>query len=130
MLSVQPHAPIPEVKKMLLEALKLRGVQAINGDVLPEESESIELAILNDRSDPEKGWKRLTMVPETNGGTSKNAGRSGNTVLGAGLATGHWVAFRFRQPGETNGLDADDEETSWDVVLPTFDEGEEGHEGM
>lgn len=128
MLSVQPHEPIPDLKKTLLEALKLRGVQAINGDPVPEKPESIELGVLIDRSDPEKGWKRLTTGSEANEDAQKNAGRFGNTVLAAGLATGHWVAFRFRQPVESNGVDADDEETSWDVILPTFDEGEDEEE--
>jgi hypothetical protein len=135
LLSLQPHEQLQAVKRKLLQALKERDVREINSDIVPDDPAEIEFGIPIDRSDLEKGWTRLK-TNTSNEETEKKSGRAlADTVLDADLGNGNWVAFRFRKdikPEETKedetamSLDLDD--PGWDVVVPSFDDEEEGLE--
>ncbi|KAJ5386740.1 hypothetical protein N7509_009281 [Penicillium cosmopolitanum] len=135
LLSLQPHEQLQAVKQKVLQALKERDVREINGDIVPDDPAEIEFGIPIDRSDLEKGWTRLK-TNTSNEETEKKSGRTlADTVLDADLGNGNWVAFRFRKdikPEETKeeetamSLDLDD--PGWDVVVPSFDDEEEGLE--
>ncbi|KAJ5988775.1 hypothetical protein N7481_003985 [Penicillium waksmanii] len=135
LLSLQPHEQLQAVKRKVLQALKERDVREINGDIVPDDPAEIEFGIPIDRSDLEKGWTRLK-TNTSNEETGKNSGSAlADTVLDADLGNGNWVAFRFGKdikPEETKedetamSLDLDD--PGWDVVVPSFDDEEEGLE--
>lgn len=126
------------MKQKVLHALKERDVREINGGIVPDDAAEIEFGIPIDRSDLEKGWTRLK-TNTSNEETGKNSGRAlADTVLDADLGNGNWVAFRFRkdmkaeeskedeEDGTAMSLDLDD--PGWDVVVPSFEEEEEGPE--
>lgn len=121
LLSLQPHEPLTAVKEKLLQALKSREVHEINGDPIPEDPAHIELGIPVDRSELEKGWTCLVKAdPTVQDGVAKGTGKTGDTVLSAGLENGHVVAFRFLRADEVEKDDGD-----WDVIIPSFDDEEE-----
>ncbi|KAJ5130990.1 uncharacterized protein N7515_007029 [Penicillium bovifimosum] len=120
-LMLQPHVSLETTKEKLLEALRARGLNDINGDPLPDDSFDIEFGELVDKSDYEKGWKLIqTDTPDLviEGAPKKNKGKSTNesiTLLEAGLENGHSIAFRFRKPGEG-------EDPGWDVIMPSYED--------
>ncbi|KAF3386523.1 hypothetical protein F1880_000556 [Penicillium rolfsii] len=127
LLSLQSHEPLTAAKEKLLEALQSRNVTDVNGDPVPSDPTLIELGVPVDRSDLEKGWK-LLQTDEAKATAGKKA--SSGTILAAGLASGHLVAFRFRKPGDvpaSDEVDGDIElnDPGWDVVMPSFDDEEE-----
>lgn len=135
LLSLQPHEQLLTVKEKLLRALKERDVREINGDPVPNDSTEIDFGMPIDRSDLDKGWTRLKTSTSSEGSGNKSSRALAGTILDAGLGEGNWVAFRFRKPeiaeetGEdeiARSLDLDD--PSWDVVVPRFDDEEEGLE--
>lgn len=129
----QLHETLDTAKDKLLEALKSRGLNDINGDSIPDSSFDIELGVPVDRADLEKGWKHLEAdeleldeddVPKKNKGKSK---KDSLTLLEAGVQNGHAIAFRFRtyneaQNGDEMNLDVGD--PGWDVVVPDYDDEE------
>jgi hypothetical protein len=127
LLSLQPHEPLAAVKEKLLEAFKSRNMTEVNGEPVPSDPTLIEFGVPVDRSDLEKGWNLLP-TDETKATAGRKA--SSGTILAAGLASGHLVAFRFRKPGdvpESDEVDRDIElnDPGWDVVIPSFDDEEE-----
>jgi hypothetical protein len=130
LLSLQPHEPLTAVKEKLLEAFKSRNMTEVNGEPIPSESALIEFGVPVDRSDLEKGWNLLQTDGADAAKTTAGKRASSGTILAAGLASGHLVAFRFRKPGDvpaSDEVDADIElnDPGWDVVIPSFDDEEE-----
>ncbi|KAJ5551542.1 hypothetical protein N7535_000514 [Penicillium sp. DV-2018c] len=119
-LMLQPHVSLETTKEKLLEGLRARGLNDINGDPLPDDSFDIEFGEPVDKSDYEKGWRLLqaeTQGLEDEGSLKKNKGKSANesiTLLEAGIENGHSIAFRFRKPNE--------EDPGWDVIMPSFED--------
>jgi hypothetical protein len=112
---------------MLLEAFKSRNMTEVNGEPVPSDPTLIEFGVPVDRSDLEKGWN-LLQSDGAKGTAGKKA--SSGTILAAGLASGHLVAFRFRQARDvpaSDDVDGDIElnDPGWDVVTPSFDDEEE-----
>lgn len=100
----------------------------INAETVPSDPTHVELGVLVDRSDVEKGWTPLS--PRSGNATKAGGGKkaSQDTLLLAGLDNGHLVAFRFRDPSdasEAGGADTDSQDPGWDVVIPSFDDEEE-----
>jgi hypothetical protein len=121
LLMMQPHVSLAIAKEKLLEALRARGLNDINGDPLPDDSFDIEFGEPVDRADYEKGWKPLqadTQDLDIDGGLKKNKGKSTNespTLLEAGFENGHPIAFRFRKPSEGQN-------PGWDVIMPSYED--------
>ncbi|KAJ5208567.1 hypothetical protein N7449_002946 [Penicillium cf. viridicatum] len=114
LLMLQPHEPLDFTKERLLDALKSREVTEINGDIVPDDPNGVEFGEPVDRTDLEKGWKRLKSQNES------------VTLMEVGLQNGHSVAFRFHKSteGQHGGvnMDLDGEDPGWDVVMPTYND--------
>jgi len=134
LLMLQPHETLDSAKEKLLQALKSRALNDINGDPIPDDSFDIELGVPMDRANPEKGWMRLEAdSPELDeeGAPKKNKGKSKKespSLLDSGIQNGHVIAFRFRKP-DANGhidldMDLDVEDPGWDVMIPSLDDEE------
>jgi hypothetical protein len=139
LLSLLPTSTFDDIKVLLLAALKSRN--ALN---MPERADSIEFGVLADRRDASKGWIPITVRAQEIA-TGKNAKKpvsgkknaSNNSVEGAGLVDGSWVAWRVRTNGaeeETIRTDEDgdveivvegEEDLGWDVVIPKYEDDEE-----
>ncbi|OQE19816.1 hypothetical protein PENSTE_c014G07152 [Penicillium steckii] len=135
LLSLQPHEQLDSVRQKLLEALRGRDVREINGDIVPDDPAEIEFGVPIDRSDIEKGWTRLRSNSSKEGNENKAARALANTVLDSDLGNGNWVAFRFRKPGTSEETEQDEtamsldlDDPGWDVIIPSFDDEEEGAE--
>jgi len=146
-LSVPPMQPFPQIKSLLLAALRSRNITTMPNSTipLPTSPEDLELGVLADRKDPSKGWVPMEIkeqeVADAKGGKRKLGGRKSalnESPLGAGLVDGSWVAYRIKparqeKENETHVEEKDviedvdiDEDPGWDVVLPSFEEEEEG----
>ena len=144
LLSVSPSQSFPEIKSLLLSALKSRGITSLstpNGEPLPLPSDPDDLGfgILAEKKDPSKGWISLESIDSTKP-SKKSPGRpkvpaGANTPDAAGLGDGSIVAYRIRKPGkgkereksvgddEDEDLDVDVEnDPGWDVILPSFED--------
>ena len=134
-----PSETIATAKESLLNALQSRGLQDINGDIIPEDPSEIEFGIPVDKNDLEKGWTRLEIegpafdnedVPKR-GAAKKSTGAP--TLQAAEIRNGQPIAFRFRKPkGESEETGMGDEmidleldDPGWDVVVPSLDDEEE-----
>lgn len=139
LLSVQPSSTLDDVKALLLAALNSR-----NTPDIPESPIHIELGVLADRRDASKGWVDLLLRAQdlAAGKTAKKAvgGKKNvlnNSVEGAGLVDGSWVAWRARtsgakdekvvtdEDGDAVVVDIEEVEVPWDVVIPRYEEDEE-----
>ncbi|CAG8187729.1 unnamed protein product [Penicillium olsonii] len=128
LLMIQPHETLDLVKEILLQSLKSRALDNINGDSVPDNSFDIELGVPIDRADLGKGWRSLEVdlseLDEDNA-SKKNKGKSKKqspTLLETGIQEGHTVAFRFRNNQSQNQMDLDIEDPGWDVIMPSYDE--------
>jgi hypothetical protein len=140
LLSVQPTSTFDDIKVLLLAALKSRNVPDI-----PESPAALELGVLADRRDTSKGWVTLHQrVQELATGKHAKKAASGkksalnDSVEGAGLVDGSWVAWRVRsrvgkdenvptdEDGDEMSIDIDaEEDPGWDVVIPSYEDEEE-----
>lgn len=131
-LLVSPTEPLEGIRKTLLKALQVRGIEEINGVQIPEQPSEIELGVPIDRNNLEKGWVRLELA----NGDSSNTGSKKNAIIGDSpqaldLRDSQAVAFRFRSRGreeinangEESDMDVDD--LGWDVMIPTYEDDEE-----
>lgn len=130
---LQLHETLDSIKENLLQALKSRDLNEINGDPIPVDFADIELGVPVDRSDLDKGWKNLeadTLELEEGNTSKKNKGKSKNespTLLEADIQNGYSIAFRFRKHTEAqNGdrMNLDTEDPGWDVIVPKYDDEE------
>ena len=148
LLSVSPNQSFSIIKNLLLSALKSRNITSLHNSShpadpvsLPASPADLEFGVLIDKRDSSKGWTLLTPDSTTAATSTKKKSvgskADADTPAGAGLADGSWVAFRVRkapQDGrdearvdENGDVDVEmDEDQGWDVVLPTFEEEEEG----
>lgn len=144
LLSVYPTRPFPDIKVLLLGALHARGLTTLPGSSspLPENAQELEFGVLVDKKDASKGWVSLEIkeqeVTGSKGSKRKVGGK--NSVLNespsaASLSDGSWVAYRLRVASKETQGDGEEldigtpevemeEDASWDVVLPTFDDEE------
>jgi hypothetical protein len=115
------------IKSNLLAALKSTGVKEINGKTLPDSGEDIVFGVPVDKNNIEKGWvdlvitepedeERVVSLPKGVRKTVLNG-----SPLGAGLKDGAMLAFKFQNAGV-----ADAEDDGWDVVMPRFDDDDDG----
>lgn len=123
LLFVQQSQSFDSIKRDLLDAIKARKVEDINGNALPSDPEEIEFGVPRDRNDISKGWVALK-IPEVEEGDTKGKGVKKGSVLngsplGAGLKDGAILAFKFTQGPEEDGMELDDE---WDVIMPSYDD--------
>lgn len=135
LLMLPSTSTIATTKELLLRSLQSRGLQEINGDVIPDDASNIEFGVPVDKNDLEKGWTSLEPdVPQEL--LTKSAGRKSavgqGTLQAAELKNGQSIAFRFRKRGaEDHAQDdtVDDlEDPGWDVILPKYEEEEEEEE--
>ncbi|EEP76912.1 predicted protein [Uncinocarpus reesii 1704] len=125
-LLVFPLESFTNIKKMLLEALKARGITEINGVQVPEDSSEIELGIPVDRNNLEKGWVPLEISPPSEG-AKRDATGTKKTVYGdnpqdADLRDSQALAFRFRTKENNDVTDMDIDGLGWDVLIPAYDD--------
>ena len=148
LVSQLPTAPISSIKRDLLKALASRGISELPlGTPVPsvEEIEKVQLGLAIDRKDLTKGFKLLRESPLIDGEEGKGKGKAkavpksknsltNDTVIGAGLRDGDVIAFRFKISDEksVDGEDFDmmgdlddDQERTWNVILPSFADEEE-----
>ncbi|KAJ5327098.1 hypothetical protein MYU51_008370 [Penicillium brevicompactum] len=133
LLMLQTHETLESAKDNLLQALKSRSLNDINGDPVPDDSFDIELGVPVDRADLEKGWRSLEaddLVLDEESAPKKNKGKSKKqapTLLEAGITDGNSIAFRFHKYNEAqNGdrMDLDAEDPGWDVIVPSYADDE------
>ncbi|CAG7945169.1 unnamed protein product [Penicillium salamii] len=132
LLMIQPHETLDYLKEILLQALKSRALNEINGESVPDDSFDIELGVPVDRADLEKGWRSLeTDLAElaNEGAQTKNKGKAKKespTILETGIQSGHTLAFRFRKnEGQSHDqIDLVTEDPGWDVIIPSYDDEE------
>lgn len=141
LLSLKPDQEFSTIKPMLLAALRSRNLTTFPGsDVpLPKDPEDIELGVLADRKDYNKGWISMDaenfQSSDAKSGKGKGSSKKptiGSTPSDAGMSDGTWIAYRLKSEREA---DRDQysvpdiemvDESPWDVVLPSFeDETEE-----
>lgn len=140
LLSVQPTSTFDDIKVLLIAALNSR-----NAPDTPASPASLELGVLADRRDASKGWVPLYLrVQEIAAGKNAKKVAAGkqnalnNSVEGAGLVDGSWVAWRVRNGGakdENVHMDEDgdavvvdideDQDLGWDVVIPRYEDEDE-----
>lgn len=132
LLFAQQSQPLDSIKRDLLNAIKARGIEDINGNALPSDPEDIEFGVPRDKYDISKGWVPLK-IPEVEDGDTKGKGKGvkkdsvlNGSPLGAGLKDGAMLAFRFTKGPAEDGMDVDDE---WDVIIPSYDD-EVGSQGQ
>lgn len=109
------------IKEELLAAIKARGVEEINGNAVPSDSEAIIFGVPVDKHDFSKGWLPL-YIKEVEEGDVKGKGVKKGSVLnenplGAGLKDGAVLAFKFGDPDAMDGVD-----DQWDVIMPSYDD--------
>ncbi|PWY73787.1 hypothetical protein BO94DRAFT_524702 [Aspergillus sclerotioniger CBS 115572] len=139
LLMLPPSETIATTKESLLSALQSRGLQDINGDIIPEDSSDIELGVPVDKNDLEKGWTRLEVEVsafDNDDAPKRGAAKKGTgalTLQGAEIRNGQPIAFRFRKArGESEETEKGDEmidleldDPGWDVIVPSLDDEEE-----
>lgn len=132
LLFAQQSQSLDSIKRDLLDAIKARGIEDINGNALPSDPEDIEFGVPRDKYDISKGWVPLK-IPEVEDGDTKGKGKGvkkdsvlNGSPLGAGLKDGAMLAFRFTKGPAEDGMDVDDE---WDVIIPSYDD-EVGSQGQ
>lgn len=132
LLFAQQSQSLDSIKCDLLDAIKARGIEEINGNALPSDPEDIEFGVPRDKYDISKGWVPLK-IPEVEEGDTKGKGKAvkkdsvlNGSPLGAGLKDGAMLAFRFTKGPAEDGMDVDDE---WDVIIPSYDD-EVGSQGQ
>ena len=134
LLFAQQSQSFDSIKRDLLDAIKARGIEDINGNALPSDPEDIEFGVPRDKYDISKGWVPLK-IPEVEDGDTKGKGKGkgvkkdsvlNGSPLGAGLKDGAMLAFRFTKGPAEDGMDVDDE---WDVIIPSYDD-EVGSQGQ
>lgn len=132
LLFAQQSQSLDSIKRDLLDAIKARGIEEINGNALPSDPEDIEFGVPRDKYDISKGWVPLK-IPEVEEGDTKGKGKAvkkdsvlNGSPLGAGLKDGAMLAFRFTKGPAEDGMDVDDE---WDVIIPSYDD-EVGSQGQ
>ncbi|KAI2197099.1 hypothetical protein LOZ18_004759 [Ophidiomyces ophidiicola] len=134
LLLISPAEPFENVKSKLLDALRVRGIQEINGVQVPESASEVELGIPLDRNNLEKGWVRLKSAAEQKeekqdpSSAAKKNIVVDDTPQGANLRDSQAVAFRFRAANNegdaAGGAEMDVNDEAWDVVIPTFEDDE------
>ncbi|KAL4741272.1 hypothetical protein BDV11DRAFT_168262 [Aspergillus similis] len=132
LLLLPPSQTIEATKTNLLEALRARNLKEINGDPVPEDPTAIEFGVAVDKNDLEKGWTSLE-APKIEADDAPKRGpekkATSLSLKAAELNNGQTIAFRFRKAGvasSDNVTDLDLEDPGWDVVIPNFDDEEEG----
>ena len=130
LLFAQQSQSFDSIKCDLLDAIKARGIEDINGNALPSDPKDIEFGVPRDKYDISKGWVPLD-IPEVGDVDTKGKGVKKDSVLngsplGAGLKDGAMLAFRFTKGPVEDGMDVDDE---WDVIIPSYDD-EVGSQGQ
>lgn len=136
LLSVLPSQRFSEVKVLLLAALKSRNISTFPGTntPLPEDANLIEIGVLRDRKDANKGWVRLVTKEQTSKSTKegkqKAGGKTGGTnetPAGAGLVDGSWLTYRTATilDDEDDDMNIDAEDPGWNVVFPRYDDDED-----
>ena len=122
LLHVEPQTPFPQIKRALLAALNGTATPPeLPVDVdLPDDPAAIEFGAAADRMDLTKGWVPLE-IPADGGATTKR-GVLNDSPMGAGLKDGAALAVRFKEPKDE---DAMDEDKSWDVVIPGYEDDED-----
>jgi hypothetical protein len=151
-LSIAPTQSFDSIKELLLAVLQARNISSLRNasDLtspipLPSSPDDLELGVLVDKKDASKGWTLIKPESASSNaaGKKKASSKSADTDTPAalGLSDGGWLAYRVAQHGararrepsiDANGdvvVDVDlTEDPGWDVVLPTFDDDEEGVE--
>ncbi|RAL00606.1 uncharacterized protein BO80DRAFT_382634 [Aspergillus ibericus CBS 121593] len=139
LLMLPPSETIATTKESLLSALQSRGLQEINGDLVPEDPSEIEFGVPVDKNDLEKGWTRLEVeVPafDNDDAPKRGAAKKGTgalTLQAAEIRNGQPIAFRFRKPKgdaeetekEDDMIDLELDDPGWDVIVPSLDDEEE-----
>ena len=125
LLFAQQSQSFDSIKRDLLDAIKARGIEDINGNALPSDPEDIEFGVPRDKHDIGKGWVPLK-IPEVEDADAKGKGKGvkkdsvlNGSPLGAGLKDGAMLAFRFTKGPAEDVMDLDDE---WDVMIPSYDD--------
>ena len=141
LLSVIPTAPFPEIKSLLLCALKCRAITLIADEEVPDDPENIEFGVLKNKKDPSEGWVPLDIkemeIIDGKGGKKKLGGKKSvlnESPAGASLGDGSMLAFRFRsrqksvEPGGVGDAGSELDlapDPGWDVILPSYDDEDE-----
>lgn len=106
----------------------------VAGKPLPAAAEDIQLAKLQDATDPEKGWVLLSSVAATSINNSKGKGKSAGgegSLKAAGVKDNAVLAFRWGGDAEVGGVREDEdgmevEEDAavgeWDVVWARYED--------
>ncbi|RDW57566.1 uncharacterized protein DSM5745_11461 [Aspergillus mulundensis] len=131
LLLLPPSQTIEATKTKLVEALRARGLKDINGDPIPEDPAEIEFGVAVDKNDLEKGWTSLEASDTEDDAPKRGAGKKAAalTLKVAEFNSGQSIAFRFRRKsdiGSNNPSDLELGDPGWDVVLPTFEDEDEG----
>jgi hypothetical protein len=133
LLHVDPLQLWSSVKADLLHALKETHPDGrlASGTEIPSDPEDIILAKAKDFHDLTIGWERISAgdvgaLAITN--SKKKRVNIEDCPKGAGLKDGHALVYKFRADDEDmdEGLDLDDEDEHWDVIVPTYEEMEGG----
>lgn len=134
LLSVLPTTPIPEIKSLLLAAIKSLNIDSIGNQSVPEAAEDIEFGILKNKKDPGEGWVPLIIKETDSGdgklGKKKPAGKKNllnESSAGAGLVDGSIIAFRFKTKDQPVEVEDDDEmeleaDPGWIVIMPSYED--------
>jgi len=137
LLSVVPTTPFPEIKSLLLSALKTRDITSIDDEAISSDPEDIEFGVLRNKKDPSEGWVALDIkeqeLADSKGAKRKIGGKKSilnESPAGASLGDGSMLAFRFRTkeksvpPEEGDAvIDVDSEPgPGWNVILPSYDD--------
>jgi hypothetical protein len=134
-LSALPETSFTTLKFQLLEVLSARGLGHLPGTTttLPTDPNDLELGVLLDKHEPQKGWvatDSLAGLSTTKSSSKKKSKGVVETVGDLELKDGGWIAYRVREPRLGGGDDDEEleaiEDPGWNVELPTFDD-EEGH---
>lgn len=134
-LSVLPETSLTTLKSQLLQVLSARGLSRLPGTetTLPTDASDLELGVLLDKHEPQKGWvptEGLASLGSTKSSSKKKSKGAVENVGDLELKDGGWIAYRVRVP-RLSGSEDDEEleavqDPGWNVELPTFDD-EEGH---
>lgn len=137
LLSVLPTTPFPEIKSLLLAALKSRNITSIDNTTISDDPEDVEFGVLRNKKNPAEGWVPLEIkemeVSDAKGGKRKVGGKKSilnESPAGASLGDGSMLAFRFRTEAKKDAPENEDDEMDikddpgWNVILPSYDDEE------
>ncbi|KAL8661386.1 MAG: hypothetical protein Q9202_005628 [Teloschistes flavicans] len=127
LLLVSSHDTFDSIKEKLLGTLKTTGVTQINGHSVPSDPNDIILGVPIDKNDPDRGWVGSDIPSGKYDGAKEGTTKDSmlnSTPSGAGCKDSTVFAFRFRENG-SDGLEMDDDDGKFDVVMPTFEDEEE-----